>query len=262
MSRTLMENVRIEYVKRKRNDLDYTLEQVLPLFKNPQVSWSGGKCSTVALHMTLSLKPDIMVFYVNTGVDYPETYQYIKTMQKLYGFKLYMIHPQTTFWKVVAKHGFPKRRHMGCEKAMKGEPAVPKCCILLKEKPLKHYLHHLRVDLNITGLRAGESRVRMFNTAQRGMIYHTQNYGCVTFHPIIMWTHQQVADYLSLHNIPVNPVYAAGAQRQGCWTCTAYKGWQESLRKTHPKMHKFLMQKYGTPTLDDYIIDFEPVSPM
>jgi len=262
MSSELMEKVRIEYVKRKRTDLNYTLEQVLPKYKNPQVSWSGGKCSTVALHMTLAIQPSVQVFYVNTGVDYPETYQYIKMIHKAWNFKLYIIHPTTTFWKIVAKHGFPKRRRMGCEKAMKGVPPVPVCCKLLKEKPLKHYIRYLNVDLNITGLRCAESRVRMFSTAQRGMIYYTKAYKCTTFHPIIMWTHQQVEDYLAEHSIPVNPLYAKGAQRQGCWTCTAYKGWRDSLRRTHPRMYKWLMTKVGTPTLDDYISDFEPVTLM
>ena len=257
-----LEQVRIDYVKRKRNDLDYNLEEVLSRFKNIQVSWSGGKCSTVALHLIRQIKPDIQVFYVNTGVAYPETVKYVLQMAKEWHLNFRMIKPHTTFWKIIAKHGLPKRRHMGCEKAMKGEPPVPVCCKLLKEKPLKYFLKIYHVDLNITGLRCAESRVRMFNIAQRGLLYYTKAYATTTFHPIALWTYQQVADYIQEHNIPLNPVYAKGLKREGCWCCTAFRGWQQSLMLYNPRMYKFMMKLAGNPTMDEYIEDFEPVTPM
>lgn len=44
------------------------------------VSFSGGKDSTVLLHIARELYPDIEAVFVNTGLEYPEIRKFVKTV--------------------------------------------------------------------------------------------------------------------------------------------------------------------------------------
>ena len=190
------EGIYLKFVKRYQTDDCLNLKDTLSLFKRVEVSWSGGRCSTVALHMVHEVIPSVKVFYVDTGVDFPETYLYIKEFSQEFGLNLTVLRPKTTFWKIAEKHGFPKRRTVGCEQSMQGVPHVPFCCKHLKEKPLREGISSHGIDLNITGMRAGESRPRMFTIARLGLIYPTKTYGTTSFHPIGLWTSERVEKYL------------------------------------------------------------------
>ena len=47
------------------------------------VSFSGGKDSTVLLHLVRGLFPDVKAMYVNTGLEYPEIVQFVKTFDNV-----------------------------------------------------------------------------------------------------------------------------------------------------------------------------------
>jgi 3'-phosphoadenosine 5'-phosphosulfate sulfotransferase (PAPS reductase)/FAD synthetase len=47
------------------------------------VSFSGGKDSTVLLHIVREMYPDIAAVFVNTGLEYPEIQQFVKTFDNV-----------------------------------------------------------------------------------------------------------------------------------------------------------------------------------
>ena len=47
------------------------------------VSFSGGKDSTVLLHIVRNLYPDVEAVFVNTGLEYPEIQQFVKTFDNV-----------------------------------------------------------------------------------------------------------------------------------------------------------------------------------
>ena len=66
------------------------------------VSFSGGKDSTVLLHMVREEYPDIPAVFVDTGLDYPEIRQFVKTFDNVTWVK-----PKLTFKQVIEKYGYP-----------------------------------------------------------------------------------------------------------------------------------------------------------
>ena len=47
------------------------------------VSFSGGKDSTVLLHLVRSLYPEVPAVFVDTGLEYPEVRQFVKQTESL-----------------------------------------------------------------------------------------------------------------------------------------------------------------------------------
>jgi phosphoadenosine phosphosulfate reductase len=68
----------------------------------------------------------------------------------------------------------------------------------------------------VTGVRWEESNKR----AQRRMFESCHRDGSMLFlHPIIDWHSDEVWDFLHVHDVPVNPLYALGQKRVGCVFC-------------------------------------------
>lgn len=89
-------NVKIQMTKRRiREWYEYWEGQVY-------VAFSGGKDSTVLLHMVRELYPDVEAVFVNTGLEYPEIQKFVKTFDNVT-----MLRPKMRFDEVIKKHGYP-----------------------------------------------------------------------------------------------------------------------------------------------------------
>lgn len=209
---------------------------------NVAVSYSGGKDSSVLLHLVRKLYPEVPAVFVNTGLEYPEVVQHVKRTENCT-----IIRPKIPFHKVIRLHGYPivsKKVARGVsvlrnptEKNKNiwrlydqginrfGEPVggfkVPnrwrflvdapfsisdKCCGIMKKEPIHRYERETG-RTQFVGMLADDSKMR-----ERVYI---QN-GCNAFdlkHPRSMplgfWTNQDILQAIRMFDIRIPDVYGA-----------------------------------------------------
>lgn len=169
--------------------------------KNPAVSVSGGKDSLVVLDLGLQAGVENFVFS-NTTIEFEETVDYVKELEKFYGINIEILEPPRGFFDLVEKFGWPSRRWRWC-------------CEVTKFGPLGKYALENKITAYITGLRKEESarRTNYKGKSQNPLI------PVVQVNPILDWSIMDVWDYIGERSLPINPLYRRGFKRVGCWCC-------------------------------------------
>lgn len=220
---------------------------------NIYVAFSGGKCSEVVLHLALKYWKEIPVMFNNTGVEFPETIEFIDKIKREWNLNLIETHPKKTFWDCVEKYGLPTFK--SASKKKHGSGKRPKCCYHLKEKPTMEIIKEKGFKAVLTGLRGEESYNRRNLMKFCGQRYFAKFWGIWKIHPIAFWKEADVAKYLKDNNCPINKAYIKWGglyTRVGCLPCTSYKNWFVKLQKSHPKLYEMLQNKGGVNLLSQY----------
>ena len=66
------------------------------------VSFSGGKDSTVLLHLARRVKSTLLAVFSNTGLEYPEIVKFVRAIDNVK-----IIKPEKSFRRVIEDHGWP-----------------------------------------------------------------------------------------------------------------------------------------------------------
>lgn len=93
----------------KLEDSHRLLETVLGKHRSPVVCWSGGKDSTVVLHLARQQRPNMPVIYVDSGVEFPESVQFVHELAALWNLNLMVARPVEgkSFWDIGSRYGWP-----------------------------------------------------------------------------------------------------------------------------------------------------------
>ena len=189
------------------------------------VSFSGGKDSLVALHLTLKtgLKP--LLLFNDTGIEMPETREIVTSIAKTYGLELLRADAGDAFWRAVERVGPPGKDYRWCCKVTK---LAPLARLLEKEFP--------DGALNIVGQRAFES----YDRARSPRVWRNRWLPKIlNISPIQDWPQLLIWLYIWKEGLKYNPLYERGFDRIGCFMCpAAFNAEYEFVKETRPELWK------------------------
>ena len=170
-------------------------------------SVSGGKDSAA---MCLWFKEQGLEYrrlFADTGWEHPLTYEYLRGPLTVALGPIEEVRGPWTFETLVQhKVMFPSRRQFRF------------CSQLLKVEPIKTYFKALPDDrdyINAVGIRRDESLARRDASEWEWQ----PDFDCWLWRPLVAWTIQDVLSIHRRHGLAMNPLYAMGASRVGCWPC-------------------------------------------
>lgn len=167
--------------------------------RNPYVAWSGGKDSTVLLHLCMRVRPSIPAVCCQTDIDLPDNIEFVPRAAAEMGINLTVIRPRVSAWEVLVETGGPFGQVNVATSRLDRECFFEPIMALVRERGY---------DLVFLGLRGEESRARLLNRRVRGLSYRNQTHDITTATPIADWSGRDVMAYLVGNDIPINPVYS------------------------------------------------------
>ncbi len=161
--------------------------------KNPFVCFSGGKKSTVLLHLIKrAYEGTLNVLHVDTTVEFDNIYLYIEKMRKLWRFNLV-------------------RERRGNIEDIRIAGNREECCRKLKTEPLENAIEKYRIDCLFAG------RTRDEKEGGRFVSEGNDHYGV---HPILHFTERDIWDYIRKYSLPYCSLYDQGYRKLDCKPCS------------------------------------------
>jgi 3'-phosphoadenosine 5'-phosphosulfate sulfotransferase (PAPS reductase)/FAD synthetase len=258
---------------------------------NVYVSFSGGKDSTVLLDLVRQDYPDVPAVFCDTGLEYPEIRDFVKTFNNVVWIK-----PKTGFKDVLEKYGYPviskevsrfirdikyskseklRSKRLYGYKGIGGRTVTQgrlpfkwrflleapfecsdQCCDVMKKRPFKKY-ENTTDRKPFVGNMVADSMLRK-------TIYMKQ--GCNAFNttkptsvPLAFWLEKDIWQYLKERDVPYCKIYDMGHHRTGCMFCMFGLQHEKEpnrfqlMAKSHPKQYKYCIETLGLGKILDYI---------
>ena len=189
------------------------------------VSFSGGKDSLACLCIAQKALSRPEVLFINTGLEFPETVEYVRELCDAHKLKLQEIRGESDFFEQVKSFGPPAKDFRWCCKTSKLGPMTA----FLKE-------HYPKGCVTIEGRRVYESFNR---SAIKAVERNPYVPGQTTLAPIRSWRALEVMLYIYWNRVPPNPLYEEDFERIGCWLCpAALQSEFASLKGSHPQLYE------------------------
>ena len=248
------------------------------------ISFSGGKDSTVLLDLVRQVNPNIPAVFVDTGLEYPETKEFVKTIDNVI-----ILRPKMSFKQVIEKYGYPmvskeqanylddirtstpKMRIRRLEGDSQGRFKLSKkwyylidapfkvshrCCNIMKKEPAKRYERETK-RVPFIGTLAEESNLRKQSYLKTGCNAFNSKRPNST--PLGFWKEQDILQYIKDNNLEICSVYGdiveedgklvlTGLQRSGCVYC----GYAVHLEK---EPNRYQRLELTHPQLHDYCMN-------
>ena len=157
----------------------------------------------VVLDIAMQVDRSIPVYYLDTGLLFPETYQLIDRVRAHYGIQPIAVRPQDTVEEQAVTHG---------EALWLRDPNA--CCRLRKVEPQMSFLRDY--DAWIAGLRRDQATTR----SNIPIVQFDTTFGLTKICPLAHWDERMVWTYVRAHGVPYNSLHDSGYPSAGCVPCT------------------------------------------
>lgn len=203
------------------------------------VSFSGGADSTAVLLLAVEElgAEKVVAAYSDTGLEYPETREYVERISSTLGVELLILEPEAVFLEEIRKRGL-----MSVENRW--------CTALMKLLPLKKLYENRDVKLYLDGARDYESalRAKTRRLAKNPALPHV--YRAL---PIKSWPRLLVQLYLYSRGVELNPLYDKGLSRIGCVVCPAMHRYELALSYSlYRNLHEEIIKASGL-SVEEYV---------
>jgi phosphoadenosine phosphosulfate reductase len=155
------------------------------------------------IHLLAEIDPDVRIFNLETGYQFPETLELRERIKKRYGIEVEYIYPEMTVAEYEAEHGGPLYRIR-----------PDQCCHDRKVLPLRRAI--VGYDAWISAIRGDQT----IHRAAAGVVQWDAKFGLVKVNPLLRWNKAKVWDFIVRHEVPYNPLHDQGYPSIGCWPCT------------------------------------------
>ncbi len=179
--------------------LEWALESFWPAIA---MSSSFQTQSIPLLHRITQIKPELPVFFLDTGYHFQETLEFKANLQKTWGINIIDLRNEEC--------DDEKDAHSG-EQLYLTDPE--RCCYINKVAPMKKALQNMRAW--ITGIRREQTPER-----PQANIIERRSSGLVKINPILNWTQADVYRNIYGHNLPMHPLFTSNYPSVGCAPCT------------------------------------------
>jgi phosphoadenosine phosphosulfate reductase len=158
----------------------------------PSLTLASSMQDAVLIDIAHAVDPDIDVFFIDTGLHFPETWDTVKAVEDKYGIKVRVVRQAEQNWKELDPvHCCEGAKVAGLNAALEGRSGWLTA--------LKRVDAVTRVEVPVVG---------------------RDKRGLVKLNPLAAWTDDDVYGYAADHDVPVHPLVAQGYLSIGCAPCT------------------------------------------
>jgi phosphoadenosine phosphosulfate reductase len=162
-----------------------------------------GAEGCVLIDMIAGINRNARLFYLDTDLLFPETYELRDRLEARYGVRFERYATRLSLSEQAKEHG---------DRLWETQPDL--CCHLRKVEPLTDAVAGLRGW--ITGIRRDQSAAR----ANVGIVGRDRKFGLIKINPLARWSSREVWSYVMKHDVPYNPLHDHGYPSVGCRPCT------------------------------------------
>ena len=190
------------------------------------VSFSGGKDSLAAYGVAMkALKGGMELLFVNTGLEFPETVEYVTQFAKKNDLNIHIAEAHNAFKENVDTFGPPAKDFRWC-------------CKVCKLGPITDMISRDYPDGTITI--EGNRMLESFARSKIGFVSKNPFVpNQTTLNPVRTWNASEIWGYIWMKGLEYNPLYERDFERIGCYLCASCLAseWKNTER-IHPELHR------------------------
>ena len=183
--------------------LQWAVEKYAPSLTMATAFGAEGCVLMAMLSQVAPNGKDVRIFNLETGYQFKETLELRERIREKYGIEVEYVRAAESVAQMELRFGGPIYGTNSDE-----------CCRIRKIEPQK---------LAIEGYSAWISAIRRDQSPARagaGIVEWDAKFNLVKVNPLANWTKGDVWAYITVNEVPYNPLHDQGYPSVGCWPCT------------------------------------------